>query len=480
MLFNSFEFVLYFLPITLLVYGVAVRSGGLRFGNLVLLLASIVFYGFFGWKMSAALLVSSLVNYGIYHVSYGRYRCMMIGRIILIIANVGFLFVSKYYDFFVSEINAVLHIGLPLLKILIPIGLSFFTFSQISFVVYALAPGREKVGFWEYFIYIVYFPKLLMGPIVPFEKFLPQLRDRRNTTSEDLVCGMRLFVIGLAKKVLLADVFSKAVAVGFANVAALSSLDVIIVTLCYTFELYFDFSGYSDMAWGVSRIFNIDVGFNFNSPYKALSIRDFWGRWHISLTSFLTKHVYIPLGGSRCGSVRTYINISLVFLVSGLWHGANWTFILWGVLHGLFMICDRLFEKLCEKIPRSIRWAVTFVLVNLLWLLFRADSVAQWIDLIGRVGAGNWSVLPALKSAFAIPEVFCFLNYAALWNIYELIYAGVLIAFIVLAMIICVALPNALSMRFKNSILNAIVFGLLMAYSIVSLGSEARFIYSNF
>ena len=259
----------------------------------------------------------------------------------------------------------------------------------------------------DYLAYILYFPKLLMGPLMDPVDFIEQFNSPKlkNVDWNNIAYGIKIFSFGLFKKMLLADTFSKAVSWGFSNIEAATSMDWILIMLFYTFEIYFDFSGYSDMAVGTSLMLNITLPINFDSPYKAVSIRDFWKRWHISLTKFLTKYIYIPLGGSRKGRIFTYLNTMIVFLVSGIWHGANWTFILWGLLHGAFSIFDRLIEKIPTKIFEPARWLATFLVINILWLLFRADSVQQWMDILKTIiGFSNTVVSDGLLNSFVIQE----------------------------------------------------------------------------
>ena len=264
-----------------------------------------------------------------------------------VIANVLLLLYFKYLDFTITNINTILGLKITHPEIVLPLGISFYTFQQIAYIV-AVEKGKlDNISLIDYLAYILYFPKLLMGPITDPVDYISQLNQvqKKKADMHNIAVGIKLFSLGLIKKLMLADTFAAAVSWTYENIDAASSADCMLLMLFYTFEIYFDFSGYSDMAVGISAMFNIDLRINFDSPYKAVSIRDFWKRWHISLTGFLTEYIYIPLGGSRKGSMFTYLNIMIVFLVSGLWHGDNWTFILWGLLHGLFICIDRRFEN---------------------------------------------------------------------------------------------------------------------------------------
>lgn len=232
--------------------------------------------------------------------------------------------------------NAVFGSSFELKNIVLPLGISFFTFRQISYIVDSYRGETKGYTFWDYAFFVSFFPQLVAGPIVMYNEIIPKFRKPGNwhVVVENFSKGIYIFAIGLFKKVIIADRFGKAVTYGFGNIEILSSMEALVVSLSYTFQLYFDFSGYCDMASGIGYMFNIELPQNFNSPYNAKSIAEFWDRWHMSLTRFLRNYVYIPLGGNQRGKLRTYVNIMVVYLIGGIWHGANWTFILWGMLHG--------------------------------------------------------------------------------------------------------------------------------------------------
>lgn len=279
----------------------------------------------------------------------------------------------------------------------------------------------------------------------------------------------------------MADTFAVAVSWGYANIDAATSVDWILIMLFYTFEIYFDFSGYSDMAVGVSTMLNIKLPMNFDSPYKALSVRDFWKRWHMSLTGFFTKYIYIPLGGSKKGTPRTYLNTMIVFLISGIWHGANWTFILWGVLHGALSVCDRIFDKVQKKLMETVRWIVTFVIINVLWLLFRCDSISQWGMILKRIlSFENIAISNGLMNAFALPET------DFLWNLFHL--SGItnavsgfwMLAFTFAAFVICLVPENNYRKLKHNNWITLILAIIAFVWSFLCLSSESIFVYFNF
>ena len=301
--------------------------------KIYLIACSLWFYGYFNpwylWIISG----SVLVNYGISkgfsffnHKSGIKKLLLFLG----VIFNLALIFYFKYYDFFIENINVMLKKNLALMNVALPLGISFFTFQQISFVVDSYRQETKQYSFVEYALFVTFFPQLVAGPIVSHDEIIPQFQDekKRHLDISMMNRGICLFVIGLFKKVLIADTFGNAVNVGWESLELLTSLEAILVSLFYTFQIYFDFSGYCDMASGIASMFNIELPLNFNSPYKAESIIEFWKRWHITLTRFLRKYIYFPLGGSRKGEVRAYVNVLVVFLLSGVWHGAGWTFII--------------------------------------------------------------------------------------------------------------------------------------------------------
>lgn len=281
------------------------------------------------------------------------------------------------------------------------------------------------------------------------------------------------------KKVLVADTFAKVADYGFSNVEGLGTINALIVMLSYTFQIYFDFSGYCDMATGIGKFFNIDLPMNFNSPYKAVTITDFWKRWHMTMTRFFTTYVYIPLGGSRKGKIRTYINVMIVFLVSGLWHGANWTFILWGGAHGIANVITRMFKEKIDKWHVVFSWFCTFSFVNVTWVIFRADSISQAIRFFKEIIWLNITpVLSEIKNAFILPE-FKFI----LEQIGKAEYTYCLwIIFIIVALCVCLQARNTNDRLgiFKPTVLNAVGCAIIFVWGIVSISGMSTFLYWNF
>ncbi len=507
MQFNSFIFILVFLPAALVGYFGLCSLGKEKAAKAFLLLMSLWFYGYFNLSYLLVICGSILVNFllsramGKSGITEGAKKALLTLGLLF---NVGLIFYFKYYDFFISNVNQVFHTDFVLRHVVLPLGISFFTFQQISFIVDSYRGETKGYSFLEYALFVAYFPQLVAGPIVLHSQLIPQFRDekRRQINPDSMAKGIMLFTRGLAKKVLIADTFGTAVAWGFshANVfhgeEALAVYEIIIVMLSYTFQIYFDFSGYSDMAIGLGCMFNFDIPMNFNSPYKALSVADFWKRWHMTLTGFLTKYIYIPLGGNRKGKIRTYINIMVVFLVSGIWHGANWTFILWGIIHGLGQCFNRaasgIYKKLMKAIPeggpgalltgliKCVQWVVTFAFVNVAWLLFRADSVGQWLGLMKRLFVPYYEIRTELLECFRIPKigaVFSTLHLGASENapLYFSLYVVMGVA-----LVLCLCFKNNYEREYKKNALSLVFTWAVLVISVLSLSRISTFLYFNF
>lgn len=386
MVFSSYVFIFAFLPLVLLGFYLLPRfispSPRLRYAqNLLLIAASLVFYGYYNLYYLFIIIASILANYllalGIQ--KYSGKGALARGCFILGIAfNIFLIGYFKYYDFFIENINFVFGSSFTLKHLLLPLGISFFTFQQLSFLVSVYKREEKVENFVSYCIFVLFFPQLVAGPIVLYSEMIPQFNDqgRSRFNGDNMAAGLYMFCIGLFKKAVIADTLALFVDNGFAQ-DSLGLAAAWAASLSYTLQIYFDFSGYSDMAIGLGRMFNIDIPYNFLSPYKSDSFSQLWRRWHITLGRALSSYIYIPLGGNRKGRARTFINTFLTFFVSGLWHGAAWTFVLWGSIHGLFVSFEKTFPKFREMFPRWLRIACTFILVNALWVLFRAESFSQ-------------------------------------------------------------------------------------------------------
>jgi alginate O-acetyltransferase complex protein AlgI len=399
MLFNSYPFLLLFLPITLLGYVVVGRTlgRGAAFGWLVA--ASLFFYGWWNWFFLSLLLASLLFNY-----AAGSWLCKLDKRppakVVLGVAlafNLGFLGYFKYANFFKENVNALFGANWAITDILLPLGISFYTFQKVAYLVDSYQGKTRGYGFRDFCLFVSFFPQLIAGPIVHHSEIMPQFRrqDTARTHWDDWSVGMTLFVFGLSKKVLLADRLAEFASPIFRVArggADFGMTEAWLGVLAYTLQLYFDFSGYSDMAIGLARLFGIRLPMNFNSPYQARNIADFWRRWHITLSRFLRDYVYIPLGGNRRGPMRKYLNLFLTMLIGGIWHGAGWTFVIWGALHGLYLLIYHAWNEGRQKLqPQTARpsarsafagRALTFLAVVLAWIFFRAETFPAALNLL--------------------------------------------------------------------------------------------------
>lgn len=376
-----------FLPITLTVYYLLGFTHSLRLQNLWLLFVSILFYSFGEPKYIILLLFSVFINYvsGLLLAGFSGQRENRRGRrlvlFICVAINLLLLGYFKYYDFTAELIIRILHREiLPVRSIALPIGISFYTFQAMSYCI-DLYRGKTRVqrSFWELALYITLFPQLIAGPIVRYRDVADQIRSR-SCDLDRFTYGISRFSVGLAKKVLIANTAAKAVDTIFAmEPSTLHAGYAWAGAILYTLQIYYDFSGYSDMAIGLGKMFGFDFLENFDLPYVSASVREFWRRWHISLSTWFREYLYIPLGGSRRGSIRTYVNLFIVFLATGLWHGANMTFIVWGLWNGMFLIIERIFlgKWLDENRFRFINHIYTMLVVVLGWVIFRADSLGQ-------------------------------------------------------------------------------------------------------
>lgn len=487
MLFNSYIFVFLFFPLAVAGYywlhHMKLEKAALGY----LIAMSMVFYGYNSIQYLVILAVSILVNYLLVNgmnrtpKAAGRRLFLITG----LLYNLGILFYFKYYDFFIENVNAVFKTNYSFLRLALPLGISFYTFQQLSYVIDAYRGDCERYSLLEYAAYVSFFPQLIAGPIVYHDELIPQLRAEENhhIRYENLCKGIYAFSLGMAKKVLIADTLSKVVTVGYANVDALNSVSTILVMICYSMQIYFDFSGYCDMAYGIGFMFNVELPVNFNSPYKAASVREFWDRWHMTLTRFFTKYVYIPLGGSRRGTVRTYVNTMIVFLVSGIWHGANWTFILWGVVNGLGNLYDRLFDRILQKVPRIFRVAVTFCFCTIAWSMFRAESVGQGLQMIGNLAKyGDGRLYGEIAEVFNQMIEVRLLGRLGLQFLIQACPWLMLTVFVLLVLLACLVLRNTQEKvndnRYGTKRILVIV-GLLL-WSILSLSEVSEFLYFNF
>lgn len=440
------------------------------------------FYAYFNISYLLLLGSSVLVNY-FFHCLICRKRhkaCIIAG----VSFNLLLLCYFKYFDFFTENINAVFGTSFMLRNIVLPLGISFFTFQQISFLADTYKGEAGKCGFIEYALFVVFFPQLIAGPIVTHGEMMAQFRDplRKKPDGDLFAKGIMLFTLGLAKKVILADTLGGAVDWGYGAIAVLDSTNAILISVLYTFQLYFDFSGYCDMAKGIGYMLHIELPVNFNSPYQSTGIIEFWKRWHITLGRFFTKYVYIPLGGSREGKVRTCRNSFIVFFLSGLWHGASWTFVLWGVMHGIGYIIDYLGKPFWKKVPRWLMVILTFCFVDLAFVSFRSPDLGAMCDMYRQIFSGGFGLPMA--------EIAVFFKGSAWDYLFQVIPAGSAFIRDYLPCVLFMALVLYLAFIGKNAaerveksrfrIGSAAGTAVLFLYCVVSLAGVSSFLYFNF
>ena len=488
MLFNSYLFILLFFPLCLAGFYLAERRGKAALAKLWLLLFSFWFYGYANPYYLWLLLGSIGVNYGAFLLLL-RLKGKKSAKAVLaagICLNLGALFYFKYYDFFAENLNRLFGSQLALKQLLLPLGISYFTFQQIGFLADTYRGKTRRCAVLEYALFVTFFPRLVAGPIVTFEETVPQFEQigRRRFSWEKLTKGLYLFTLGLGKKVLLADTFGAAVDFGYGNLSSLNGTDAVLVMLFYTIQLYFDFSGYCDMARGAGHMLGIDLPVNFGSPYKASNLVEFWKGWHITLNRFLLQNIYIPLGGNRKGRVRMYCNLLLVFLVSGLWHGAGWTFLFWGALHGVVYAGTRWVQGRIRirQGAKAAKVAATFLFLNVSWVFFRAESLSQAGALFSRMVRGGFG-LPSsgICDGFNLGE---FWYPMKALGIASLPGSGMYLcaAFTLFALVILFACKNAGEMeeRFSPKASNLVLTAGLFLWSLLSLSGVSSFLYFQF
>lgn len=484
MLFNSFEFIFLFLPITLIIYILLNRQKLTLASKAWLVFTSLFFYSWWNIKYLPLILSSIVFNYAI-GTSVNKVKGVRKKLILIagIISNVTLLGYFKYADFFISNLNQAANTRIELPHVILPLGISFFTFTQIAFLVDSYNNESKEYNFLNYSLFVTFFPHLLAGPIIHHKEMMPQFDASRNKilNYKNISFGLYLFFIGLFKKVAIADTFAVYANNGYDVAKSIAFTDAWVTSLSYSIQLYFDFSGYTDMALGSALMFNIRLPINFNSPYKAINIQDFWRRWHMTLSRFLRDYVYIPLGGNRRPKLLILSNLMITFLIGGLWHGAGWTFIFWGFLHGLAMVMQRLWAKLNITIPKILAWVITFNFINMSWIFFRARSWSKAIEVFkGMLGmngmdlnlGGLGLILPYTK------------QYGFVHGVWQTIMANINnpLPFIAVALLIIFLAKNSneMSTEFKPGWKSVLFIGVIALYSTWCLNKVSEFLYFNF
>lgn len=484
MLFNSYAFILLFLPLTLLVYFLLGKARLTLASRASLVCASLFYYAWWNPAYLPLIMASIMFNYSV-GTAVGRLGKPESGKenlrkiifLIGIIGNVALLGYYKYTDFMISNLNVLTGNEIQLLRIILPLGISFFTFTQIAYLVDVYRHEAKEYDLLNYILFVTFFPHLIAGPIIHHKEMMPQFAAIRNKlfNYRNFFPGLFLFSIGLFKKVMVADTFAVWANHGFASPHPLTGLEAWATSLSYTLQLYFDFSGYTDMALGSSLMFNIKLPINFNSPYKSLDIREFWHRWHITLSRFLRDYVYIPLGGNRRGPQRTYVNLMATFLIGGIWHGAGWTFVFWGFIHGVAMVIQRIWHGMGRSLPKALAWFLTFNFVNVAWVFFRARDWAEAAKVLRGMCFLNGAGFPSLDLILA-------------WNVKLRLFLKNIqgtqytIWYILLALAVCFFCQNSNEMvkNFKPNWKYAMLGAALLVYSLINIDKASVFLYYNF
>ena len=479
MLFNSYEFIFFFLPITFFIYFYLNKKRLTQASKAFLVLASLFFYSWWNIVYLPLILVSLLFNYSMGRelVSHGVKKKNYSAKTLLtfgVVANLMLLAYFKYADFFIVNVNRVAGSEIPLLHLALPLAISFYTFQQIAYLVDSYRNETKEYDFLNYAVFVTFFPQLIAGPIVHHSEMMPQFAMLKNKVKNyhNIALGLFIFALGLFKKVAIADTFAVWATKGFDVATELNMLEAWITSLSYTFQLYFDFSGYTDMAIGAALLFNIKLPINFFSPYKATNIQDFWRRWHITLSRFLKDYIYIPLGGNRQGEVRTYGNLFATFVLGGIWHGAGWTFVFWGMLHGMALVVHRVWQKLGFKMNVVIAWFITFNFINIAWVFFRATNFDSAIKVLKGMFMGD-TYYPSTFNEFI----------GLFMNKWSKLFQGetYLLLWLLAGLMVVLILPNSMQLKKKFN-LNFFYMGLTVLFflSIFLLHRKSEFIYFNF
>lgn len=453
--------------------------------KIFLVIASLVFYSYWNITYLPLILLSIFVNYGVGFSLVNHEKIKLSSKTMLlfgILFNVGLLAYFKYTDFLLENFNGIFGSNILLSHIILPLGISFFTFTQIAFLVDAYKKEVKEYSLVNYMLFVTYFPHLLAGPILHHKEMMPQFASKYNYVKnyKNIALGLFIFSIGLFKKVVIADTFAVWANTGFDTATTLNLIEAWATSLSYTFQLYFDFSGYTDMAIGISLMFNIKLPINFNSPYKALSIQDFWRRWHITLSRFLRDYIYIPLGGNKEGNFRTYANLLTTFIIGGFWHGAGWTFIFWGFLHGIALVIYRVWSDFGFKMNKIIAWFITFNFVNITWIFFRANEWDDAIKVLGSMFSLENIILPnLLESKLQFLKSFGITFGAFVANIGGNHYTPL---WFIAGFILVLGFRNSMEKmaNFKPNFMLAFLTIFCFVYGVLSMNQVSEFLYFNF
>ena len=495
MLFNSYEFIFAFLPISFFVYFYLNSKRLTTAAKAWLVFTSLFFYSWWNIMYLPLILISILFNYTITNtmIEYDKSRRKYFSKRSLLHAgllfNIGLLVYFKYMDFFISNTNTIFGSNIELLHLVLPLAISFFTLQQIAFLIDSYEGLVKEKNFLDYTIFVTFFPQLIAGPIVHHKEMMPQFANVRNKVKnyKNIAIGLFIFSIGLFKKVVIADTFAVWATQGFDVATTLHLFEAWATSLSYTFQLYFDFSGYTDMAIGAALLFNIKLPINFNSPYKATGMIDFWQRWHITLSNFITTYIYTPIVRSfdRLTFHKAMFATVITFLIAGLWHGASWMFIIFGGLHGLGLIINHYWKKRKIKLNVVLAWFITFNFVNITFVFFRAKEWDDAVKVLGSMFSLDNIVLPdKLENKLSFLSNYGIEFGAWAGGISGSNYTAIVI---ILAFLVILIFKNSIQIvklneKFNPTRIKALYFGFLLAISILYMyaSTHTEFIYFNF
>ena len=487
MFFHSLSYALVFLPVAVTVYFLLNRTGNAVLGKVWLVCASLFFYGFTNYAFIPVIIVSISINYifgrllaqdaGIAVQQVRLRKLVLLGGVLF---NLGALMFYKYTNFVIDTLNDLFIVNITPLGILLPLGISFLAFQQIAYLVDCYNREVREGNFLNYCLFITFFPRLIAGPLVYHHEVMPQFASPqgRKLNYDNLSRGLIMISVGLFKKIVIADALASCADRGFDIASRLSFFDAWLTSLSYTLQIYFDFSGYTDIALGSAFLFNIALPINFNSPYRSLDMQEFWRRWHITLSRWLIKYLYIPLGGNRRGTIRTFLNILITFIVCGIWHGAGWTFLAWGGMHGLGIIACRIWRNAGVRLPKAVSWLLTFLYVNCAWVLFRAETFGDAMKVYrGMVDIGSIALPGTWEKILSL-----FNDTTATFSTWiDVVWTGG-------NSFLCVVLGMILSIAFKNSqeLMNtfnlrwALLTSIMALWALMLLSKESEFVYFQF
>jgi D-alanyl-lipoteichoic acid acyltransferase DltB (MBOAT superfamily) len=477
MLFNSYTYLLIFLPVVFVIYHLLNNLKLKNSPKIFLIIASLIFYTYLDFSNFIIIFISILLNYiGYILIKKNRNKSTLV---FFIIINLIILAYYKYYDFILSNIFFLHKENYIQKGTIIPLAISFFTFQQLAFLVGVYKKSFSKVNLADYVLFIIFFPQLIAGPILNYKDTYYQFSSfvLKKINLQNVRNGLILISFGLFKKVIIADYFLIVVNNLYNNVESLNFFSSWVASLSYTFQIYFDFSGYIDIAIGSALLFNIILPINFNSPYKSTNVREFWNRWHITLSNFLKNHVYIPMGGNRISSTATSRNLLITFVIGGLWHGAGWNFVIWGFLHAVALIVVNFFNKINIKLNTFVAWFVTFNFINISWIFFRIDNYKDAFLVLKKMFTLEKIILPTFVKNYFKKD---FIEYGNVFNNIEDINKTFIFLFTSFIIVIFLSNNNQYIKNKKNKLNIAFIAGLAFIISIIGINKTSAFIYFNF